>query len=149
MFEIGKLYDKELSKKISSSSRRTTIRTVERLNNIFIKEAPIYLDRERLYKLMLLSSNLVFSPNEKICFTIMFEDPRKHWSADELVKKAQENNLLNLRNNKIEDSLDRHLVNNDKTEALLTCEIKDGVKFYRIQFTNFIYYIRHFEIEHI
>lgn len=79
----------------------------------------------------------------------MFEDPRKHWSADELVKKAQENNLLNLRNNKIEDSLDRHLVNNDKTEALLTCEIKDGVKFYRIQFTNFIYYIRHFEIEHI
>lgn len=145
MEEKAFINKKELIKTVSSLSRRTTLETVHKMYKLFIKEAPIYIDRERLYKLMLLSSNLMFLPNEKICFTIMFDNPYKQWSADELVKKAQRNNLLDLRKSKIEESLDRHLVNNAKTEALLTCDEKDGVKLYQIQFTNFVYYIRHFD----
>lgn len=137
--------EKELSYKLSSKSRRTNSGTIDRMHELIVKESPIYIDRERLYKLMLLTSNLMFSPNEKICYTIMFEDPYKEWSADKIVGEAQKNNLLDLQKCKIEKSLDRHLVENDKTDALLRCEVKEGVKFYRIQFTSFIYYIRNFD----
>lgn len=145
MIERGYINKKELIKKLSSESRRTNEETIIRLYKLFVKDTPLYIDRERLYKLMLLSSNLMFTPNEKICFTIMFENPYRQWSADEIAKEAKKNNLLKLNARRIEESLDRHLVGNSKTDALLSSEKKGTTKFYRINFTNFIYYIRYFD----
>lgn len=143
------VYDKELMRNVKSNSRRTTLETVRKLYEVFVEETPLFIDRDRLYKLMLLSSNLMFSPNEKICFTIMFEDPYEVWTADKLVEEAKKNYRLFLIKYKIEESLDRYLVSKGDVGPLLTCEVIDGIKYYQIQFTNCIYYIRNFDTEQI
>lgn len=141
------VYDKELIEKLTSKSRRTSEETVKRLYKFFIEETPLYIDRDRLYKLMLLSSNLMFSPNEKICFTIMFEEPYSKWTVNKIMEIAQRDYQLNLIPSKIEESLNRHLVSKGNVEALLTYFDLYDEKYYKINFTNFIHYIRYFERE--
>lgn len=141
------VYDKELIEKMTSKSRRTSEETVKKLYKFFIEETPLYIDRNRLYKLMLLSSNLMFSPNEKICFTIMFDAPYSKWTVNNIMEVAQGNYQLNLIASKIEESLTRHLVSKGNVGALLTYLDLAGEKYYEINFTNFIHYIRYFEKE--
>lgn len=112
---------------------------------LFKKDTPLFIDTERLYRMLLLSSNLIFTPNEKICFTVMFENPYKQWSAEEIIKEAKKNNLLKFRVDKIEESLDRYLEKHCNKESLVTYEITERTRFYRIHFTNFINYIRKFD----
>lgn len=135
-------------KKISSSSYRINEGTIELLYELFKKEAPLFIDRERLYKIMLISSNLMFTPNSKISFTIMFEEPDKKWSANEIIEQVKHHDFkVNLKEEKIEESLERYTKSNEISGALVTCEMVDGVKKYKINFTNFIYYIRHFDTD--
>lgn len=145
LIEKTKIYDKELIEKITSKSRRTSAETVRKLHEFFKEETPLYIDRERLYKLMLLSSNLMFSPNEKICFTIMFEDPYSEWTVQTIMEVAQMEYQLNLIPSKIEESLNRYLVSKNHVGPLLLSFNKDSEKFYKIHFKNFIYYIRSFD----
>lgn len=143
----GFFYKNEFMKDITSKSRRTNKETVQKLFELFIDEAPLYIDRESFYRIMLISSNLMFTPNEKIYFTLMFDNPYKLWTSAEIEKAAQ-NHLKNSFKN-IEASLDRHTVSNKKTDSLLVSEIKDDIKYYRIHFTNLIYYIRSFEQQEV
>lgn len=88
----------------------------------------------------------MFSPNEKICFTIMLENPDKKWTAQEIVDEIKKHSFTeDLKVEKIEESLNRHVVNNDRTNALLSLEIEKRQKLYRIHFTNLVYYVRQFE----
>lgn len=144
MEERAFIYKKELIAKLDSKSRRTNEQTIEKLYKIFIKETPLFIVTERLYRMMLLSSSLMFSPNEKICFTVLFDNPYIPWSAEEIKRVAEHNNLLTLHVDKIEESLDRHVSTNSKTKALVSCEINGEKKYYRINFTHFIFYIRKF-----
>lgn len=136
--------EKELIMNIDSPSRRTNPNTIEKLYTLFKKDTPIFIDTEKLYKMLLLSSNSIFSPNEKICFTIMFENPYKAWSAKEIIKEAQKNISLELSIDKIEESLNRYLEKDGRKGALVSYEIKANTNFYRINFTNFIFYIQEF-----
>lgn len=145
IYQNAFLNKKEFIKKTSSPSRRTSKETVKKLYTLFKKETPIYIDTEKLYRMMLLSSNLMFTPNEKIYFTIMYDDPYRQWTAEELITEAQKNHFLKLSLSKIKESLDRHIVRNGKTGPLLSYEIQRDKKSYRIHFTNFIEYIRCFE----
>lgn len=133
-------------KKVSSRSWRMNEGTIESLYELFIEETPLHIDRERFYKLMLISSELMFSPNEKICFTIMLEDPYIQWTAQGIVDKVKKYNFQKvIKIVKIEESLERHLVHNGKTDALISREVLNGQNLYKIHFTNLIYYMRYFE----
>ena len=144
MREKGFLDKKEFMKKLTSPSRRTNEETVKRLYKLFKKETPLYIDTEKLYRLMLLSSSLMFKPNDKICFTILFENPYEWWTAEQVVQSAKHNNTLPLSKEKIEQSLNRYV---DSENSLLAHQHKKGEMQYAINFTNFIYYITQFDMK--
>lgn len=132
-------------KKVTSKNYKINKETINSLYKLFMKETPLYIDREKLYKWMLLSSELMFSSNEKICFTIMFEDPYKQWSAQEIVDNVKKYDFQKeLKVNKIEESLNRYLGNNEKKATLVLHQNINGVNMYKIHFTNFVYYLRDF-----
>lgn len=134
--------------KVTSPSYRINEGTIQLLYELFVRETPLYINRERLYKFMLLSSNLMFIPNAKISFTIMFEDPYKQWTAQEIVDKVKKYHFQEeLKVEKIEESFERYLQSTGKSDALVSCEKIEGVNKYKIHFTNFIYYLRHFDSE--
>ncbi|MFT8322805.1 MAG: hypothetical protein ABF649_18195 [Bacillus sp. (in: firmicutes)] len=142
MCEKGFLHEKEFIKKLTSPSRRTNHETIKKLYTLFKKETPLFIDTEKLYRLMLLSSNLMFKPNDKICFTIMFENPYEYWTVEQIVQNAKHNNTLPLSKEKIEQSLNRYV---DGENPILIRQNSSGGTKYAINFTNFIYYITKFD----
>lgn len=84
----------------------------------------------------------MFRPNEKICFTIMFENPYEYWTVEEIVEKAKHNNSLPLSKEKIKQSLNRYV---DGQIAILIRQNSTGEMQYAINFTSFIYYIKKFD----
>ncbi|NRG28235.1 hypothetical protein HRF69_14015 [Bacillus circulans] len=84
----------------------------------------------------------MFKPNDKICFTIMFENPYEYWTAEQIVQNAKHNNTLLLSKEKIEQSLNRYV---DGENPILIRQNSAGGTKYVINFTNFIYYITKFD----
>ncbi|TXC81571.1 hypothetical protein FS935_21955 [Metabacillus litoralis] len=142
MCEQGLLHKKEFIKKLTSSSRRTNDETIKKLYTLFSKETPLYIDTEKIYRLMLLSSNLMLKSNDKICFTIMFENPYEYWTGAQIVQKAKYNNTLPLSKEKIEQSLNRYV---EGENPIIMRQNNAGEMQYAINFTNFIYYITQFD----
>lgn len=138
-----KSYDKNFLE--SGGSRRVNAQTIENLYKAFKSDTPLYVDTDKLYRLMLLSSNLVFTPNEKIFLTVMFENPYEVWNAEEIVQYAKESYDLDLNKSKVEETLDRHIEKNKEIEVFVISSVQNGIKYYQIHFTNLIVYIRNFE----
>lgn len=143
--ECGYIDKKAWIKDIESESRRVNEGTIRSLYKLFNKNTPLYIDTVRLYEMMLVSSSLMFTPNEKIFLTIMLKDPYKHWTVCELSAKAKKNHSLKLKDIKIEESLDRHIERKGEKDALIISTRDGDTKYYQIHFTNLFYYIRQFE----
>ncbi|ANU17141.1 hypothetical protein BBI11_08985 [Planococcus maritimus] len=142
MYEKGFLNEKEFIKKIESSSRRTNHETIKKLYTLFKKDTPLFIDTEKLYRLMLLSSNLMFKPNDKICFTIILANPYEYWTAEQIVQSANHNNTLPLSKGKIEQRLNCYV---DGENPIIISQNNTGEMQYALNITNFIYYITQFD----
>lgn len=142
MYEEGFLNEKEFIKKLTSPSRRTNHETVEKLHALFKKETPLFINTEKVHRLMLLSSNLMFKPNDKIFFTTILANPYKYWTAEQIVQSAIQNNPLPLSKGKIEQRLNCYV--NGENPIIISRNIAGEMQ-YAINFTNFIYYIKKFD----
>lgn len=110
--------------------------------------APLYLDQEEFQKRLLLSSQLLFYSNEKICLSVMVEREHigKWWNAGEIIKECGKyGNTDRFRVDKIEECLNRHCNTNvapflyDREELPKVQE--DGSRYrYRLRLSDLILY---------
>lgn len=111
-------------------------------------KAPLYLDQEDFQKRLLLSSQLLFYSNEKICLCAMVA--REHigtwWNAGMIIEECGKyGNTDRLRVDRIEECLNRHC-NPEYTPFLydreeLTEQKEDGSRYqYRLRLSDLILY---------
>ena len=102
----------------------------------FLPDTPLFLDVTQFFRVLVLSSNLIFnSSNEKLCLAVMVKRSKieNWWTAQDILCECTPYfNSAHLTANKIEDCLNRHSVSisRKKTSPKPVPENHSGYAFY-------------------